>query len=179
MLMVPGHSSTWKTKEAEEAVCLGIYRCGNMCFFGLHAYFPNTAIFFTNSTNHSQLHGAQGWPRALQKCSPAFKASGFPTTTRLDGPTLLHIPTCGWKKRHSQVPRLEGGPREDTYCRLPTLSPVTLVPSPLHLQDFYQRVEPISPPIPGVGVSRRWRPGVCFLDSCYLSTPRSGSSSLR
>ena len=121
--MVPGHSSTWKTKEAEGTACLGIYRCGNMCFFGLHAYFPNMAVSFTNSTKPSQLHGAQGWPRALQKCSPAFKTSGFPTITRLDSSALLHIPICGWKKRHSQVPRLEGGPWEDTYPRLPAHSP--------------------------------------------------------
>lgn len=70
-------------------------------------------------------------------------------------------------------------PEKTLTLGCPLIAPVTLVPSPLLLQDFYQRVEPISPPIPGVGVSRRWRPGVCFLDSCCLSAPRSGSSSLR
>ena len=176
MLMVPGHSSTWKMKEAEGAACLGICRSGNICYFGLHAYFPNMAVSFTNSTNPSQLHGALGWPRALQKCSPAFKASGFPTTTRLDCPALLHIPICGWKRDTAGSQDWREAPEKTLTPGCPLLAPVTLVPSPLHLQDFYQRVEPISPPMPGVGVSRRWRPRVCFLDSCCLSAPRSGSS---
>ena len=123
-------------------------------------YLDHKVYSFNSSPHHHPVIPIFPMSSSLpQLCKPAKEADGKRDTAR----------SQDWRE----------APEKTLTLGCPLIAPVTLVPSPLLLQDFYQRVEPISPPIPGVGVSRRWRPGVCFLDSCCLSAPRSGSSSLR
>lgn len=146
---------------------------------GFYAYFSQHGHLLYKQYKPLPAARSSGLAKSSPKVLSSLQGIWLPTTTRLGWPnSFFTSPLCGWKKRHSQVPRLEGGLEKTLTAGCPLLAPRdTSCPHHYTYRTFTRGWSP-SPPIPGVGVSRRWRPGVCFLDSCYLSTPRSGSSSL-
>lgn len=172
MLMVPGHSSTWKTKEAY----IGVGICASLGFMLTFPTWPSPLQTVQNPPSCTELRVGQELSKSALQPSRHLASQQPPGLIAL---LFFTSPSVDGKRDTARSQDWREAPEKTLTLGCPLMAPVTLVPSPLHLQDFYQRVEPISPPIPGVGVSRRWRPGVCFLDSCCLSAPRSGSSSLR
>lgn len=90
-----GHSVTWEMEEASEAPCLGTYepccRLRSICFLGLHAYFLNIVISFTNNKKPLHLHRYQWFTKRFSGPPCIWRSQPW----KVDGATLTHSPLCG------------------------------------------------------------------------------------